>query len=315
MRVTRFDSELARPSVVAIGVFDGVHRGHQQLVRRVVARARETGAAASIVTFDPHPGTVVSSNGGPLLLATLEQRLETFEQLGVDQVRIIDFTRDVATQSAREFVDDVLVTQLGALGVVVGDDAHFGRAREGTLDTLRELGASRGFDVESAGAIGETERFSSSLVREMLRHGDVEWAGHVLGRPFILRGLVTHGDARGRQIGFPTANLETQSRQALPQVGIYAGLTRVGDEWIASAVSVGTRPQFYDGAIPLVESYLLDFRGDLYDTEVDVAFLRRLRDEARFASLEALVEQMGRDVEAAREIARSVGSLRPDLLG
>ncbi len=315
MRVTRYDSELARPSVVAIGVFDGVHRGHQQLIRRVVERAREWECVSSVVTFDPHPGAVVSPNGGPELLATLDQRLESFAQLGVDQVRVIDFTRDIAGQSAEEFVDEVLVTQLGARGVVVGDDAHFGRGREGNLELLRRLGGLRGFDVESAGAIGEEQRFSSSLVRDLLRDGEVAEAAHVLGRPFILRGLVAHGDARGRQIGFPTANLETQVRQALPQLGIYAGLSKVGEEWIASAISVGTRPQFYDGARPLVESHLIDYRGDLYDTEMDVAFLARLRAEARFSSLDALVEQMGRDVDDARRITENFGSRSPDLLG
>ncbi|NNN04197.1 MAG: bifunctional riboflavin kinase/FAD synthetase [Acidimicrobiaceae bacterium] len=315
MKVTRYDLELTRPSVVALGVFDGVHLGHQTIVRRVVERARELGAAASVVTFDPHPAAVVSSSGGPAVLATLSQRLEWFEQLGVDQVRLIDFTMDIARQSAEQFVDEILVAQLGALSVVVGDDAHFGRAREGNLETLRVLGASRGFEVESAGALGEGRRYSSSLVRELLGEGDVEGANHVLGRPFTLRGVVMHGDARGRQIGYPTANLDTQEHQALPQLGIYAGLTRVEGDWIPSAISVGTRPQFYDGARPLVESYVIDYRGDLYDTEVDVAFLSLLRPEARFSSLEALVEQMGRDVAAAREICATYGSRRPDLLG
>ncbi len=250
MKVTRYDLELTRPSVVALGVFDGVHLGHQTIVRRVVERARELGAAASVVTFDPHPAAVVSSSGGPAVLATLSQRLEWFEQLGVDQVRLIDFTMDIARQSAEQFVDEILVAQLGALSVVVGDDAHFGRAREGNLETLRVLGASRGFEVESAGALGEGRRYSSSLVRELLGEGDVEGANHVLGRPFTLRGVVMHGDARGRQIGYPTANLDTQEHQALPQLGIYAGLTRVEGDWIPSAISVGTRPQFYDGARP-----------------------------------------------------------------
>lgn len=306
---------MARPSAVALGVFDGVHIGHQRILQRLVANARAAGASATVVTFDPHPAAVVSADGGPLLIATLAQRLEWMEILGVEQVRVMDFTSQVAQISADDFVSRVLVAQLGAVSIAVGDDVHFGRDRAGDADFLRQRGIDAGFAVDTIATVGDGARYSSTLVRSAVASGQVDVAHEILGRPFVLRGRVVHGDARGRQIGYPTANLEVADRQLLPALGIYAGAIRIEGRWWGAAISVGTRPQFYDGATALVEVFVLDYRGDLYDTEVDVAFVSFLRGEARFASLEALVEQMGRDVSTAQEKFREFSPQSSLLLG
>ncbi len=285
------------PSVVSVGVFDGLHRGHQRVIDHVIARARAYGALASVVTFDPHPALVLDPARAPHLIGTLSQRLEGFEALGVDQVRILDFDQAASQEHASAFIERVLVGELGAIEVVVGEDFRFGQGREGDVALLAREGERLGFQVSPSVLFGDGQRWSSSAVRLALADGDVERAGVILGRAFVLRGEVDHGDARGAELGFPTANVLVGAHQALPARGIYAGAARLPDRrWWPAAISVGTRPQFYaDGAL-LVEVHVAGFGGDLYGEVLDVAFLQRLRDEAAFADVEGLIAQIERDV-------------------
>jgi riboflavin kinase/FMN adenylyltransferase len=302
------------PSVVALGVFDGLHRGHQGVVELVVSLAHQYDALATVVTFDPSPAMVLAPAKAPRLLATIEQRLEGLAALGVDQVRILTFTKALASETASDFVDRVLVRDLKARCVVVGEDFHFGHDREGSVDLLRTLGPERGFDVVAAPLFGDGERWSSTSVRQSLDKGDLDGATRVLGRPFSLRGVVEHGDQRGETLGFPTANLSFPSTQALPDEGVYAGAARLEGVWWAAAISVGTRPQFYEDGELLVEVYVLGFEGDLYGRTLDVVFLERLRAQETFADVEELTAQIGRDVDKTRQIFAGLSPNGPELL-
>jgi riboflavin kinase/FMN adenylyltransferase len=302
VRLSHFDAELEQPSVVAFGVFDGLHLGHQAIIAHVVKLARDHGATPSIITFDPHPALVLSSDTAPLLIGTLDQRLEGFARLGVEQVGVLGFDTQSALESASSFIERVLVGRLGVVDLVVGDDVHFGRNREGDVELLEREGSRLGFRVHSSPTYGTASRYSSTVVREYLQSGEVKSAAAVLGRPFVLRGTVVHGDARGRDLGFATANLRLGERQQLPGLGIYAAAVHLASgEWRAGAVSVGTRPQFYEHGGVLVEVHLPHFEGDLYDHVLDVAFIERLRGEATFDKLEDLLTQMHLDVTKSLE--------------
>jgi riboflavin kinase/FMN adenylyltransferase len=290
-----------RPSRVAIGVFDGLHLGHQKVIETLLTLDGAT-EVPTVVTFDPHPALVLAPERAPRLLQTLDQRLEGLEALGVEQVRLLTFGPELAKLSAEEFVRRVLIEELHAVEVLVGKDFRFGHDRQGDVGTLRREGSASGFGVYEAPTYG-APRWSSTSVRDSLDRGDLDTANAVLGRPFVLRGDVEHGDARGGVLGFPTANLALMTHQAIPQTGIYAGAARTIDgAWHAAAISIGTRPQFYDDGPLLVEVHLPDFSGDLYDQRLDVAFLARLRGEMAFEDVDALVAQIGVDVEDSREI-------------
>jgi riboflavin kinase/FMN adenylyltransferase len=292
-----------QPSVVAIGVFDGVHLGHQKVIRGARALADEQSARAVVVTFDPHPAWILAPRRAPNSIATIGQRVEVLERLGVDVVRILTFKAELAHESAIDFIDRVLVAELHAVQVVVGRDFRFGHDREGDVELLKSEGADKGFGVMAAPIYGAATRWSSTVVRESLTDGNLELANATLGRPFTLRGVVEHGDARGADLGFPTANLGLADHQQLPLLGIYAGAAHLADgSWWPAAISVGTRPQFYEDGALLVEVHLVNYRGDLYDTELDVAFLQRLRGEMTFASVAELVVQMSADVEQTVDI-------------
>jgi riboflavin kinase/FMN adenylyltransferase len=284
------------PSAVAIGVFDGLHLGHQKIIAQLGEIARRHKARTTVVTFDPHPAAVLAPERAPLLIGSVEQRLEGLERLGVEQVRILGFNEELASESATSFIERVLVKELATTHVRVGEDFRFGHNRKGDVALLTSLGESHDFVVHPAPLYGDAFRWSSTSVREALQSGDLATANRILGRPFTLRGVVVHGDERGREIGFPTANLGFSDRQLLPGLGVYAGAVRVSDQWHAGAISVGTRPQFYDDGYVLVEVHLPGFSGDLYDAVLDVAFLEHLRDEQTFEDLDGLVAQMSRDV-------------------
>jgi riboflavin kinase/FMN adenylyltransferase len=296
------DTTTSAPCVVALGVFDGLHRGHQAVIELVVSLATTHDALAAVVTFDPLPAMVLAPTKAPRLLATVEQRLEGLAALGVDEVRVLTFTKELAHESAEDFIDRVLVRELRARCVVVGEDFHFGHDRRGTVAMLRELGPAKGFEVVAAPLFGDGERWSSTSVRRALEKGDLEGAARVLGRPFALRGVVEHGDQRGETLGFPTANLKLSPTQQLPAEAVYAGAARVDAQWWPAAISLGTRPQFYEDGDLLVEVHLVGFEGDLYGQTIDVIFLQRLRDQETFADLEKLKAQIGRDVAKTREI-------------
>ena len=289
-------------SAVAVGNFDGVHRGHQALVAAAVARARETGGAAVVLTFDPHPARVLRPDAAPSALSTLAQKEELVTALGIDRLVALAFDARLAALSPAAFVQEVLASLLGARHVVVGESFRFGHARQGDARTLEALGGNEGFDVQLVPPVLHAGRpISSSRVREALAAGDVREAAQLLGRPYALDGHVVRGDGRGRTLGIPTANLRAED-QLLPARGVYAGSALVpSGEWRTAVVNVGERPTF-GGTGLVVEAHLLDFAGDLYDARVRLSFHARLRGEERFPSAQALVERIQADVRAAREL-------------
>ncbi len=305
-----------RRSAVTVGVFDGVHRGHQALLDRVVELATTRDERPVVVTFDPHPLSVLHPQRAPRMVATLDQRLEAIGSRGIEVVRVLTFDEFLAVETASSFIERVLVHDLRAADVVVGEDFRFGHDRRGDVDALRTAGRDHDFLVEAHRLVGDGRRFSSTAVRSEVASGDVTRAAGVLGHPFTLRGVVVPGDERGRELGFPTANLDVAPSQLLPAEGVYAARVRVPDGgWWAAAVSVGRRPQFYDAGGLLVEAHLIDFRGDLYRQRIDVSFLARLRGQAAFGSVGDLVTQMHADVDAARAHVAAYGDEPSSLLG
>ncbi|HEY8218380.1 MAG TPA: bifunctional riboflavin kinase/FAD synthetase [Acidimicrobiia bacterium] len=302
-------------SVVTIGAYDGVHLGHQAVLRLVRELADARGLAATCLTFDRHPAEVVRPESAPKLLTTLEQKLELIAATGyVDTTCVLTFDEKRSHEPAEEFVREVLVEGLRARLVVVGVDFHFGYRRHGNVALLEQMGRELGFEVLGLGLVpveGDPGGvpYSSTAIRELLAAGDVAGAARLLGRPprpHEVRGTVEHGDGRGRELGFPTANIGVPNRICLPADGIYAG-TYVDAEGVERpcAISLGRRPTFYEGADrSLLEAHLLDFDGDLYDEPAKVRFVDRIRAEERFDSVDALVAQMRRDVEDARAVLR-----------
>ncbi|PNG92540.1 Riboflavin biosynthesis protein RibF [Streptomyces malaysiensis] len=300
-------------SVVTIGSYDGVHRGHQLIIGRAVARARELGVPAVVVTFDPHPSEVVRPGSHPPLLATHQRRAELMAGLGVDAVLILPFTVEFSRLTPADFVVKVLVDKLHARVVVEGPNFRFGHKAAGNVEFLRELGATYDYEVQvidlyERGEAGGGEPFSSTLVRRLVAEGDVAGAMEVLGRPHRVEGVVVRGAQRGRELGFPTANLETLPHTAIPADGVYAGWLTAQGEAMPAAISVGTNPQF-DGTERTVEAYAIDRVGlDLYGLHVEVDFLAYLRGQEKFDSIEALLERMAADVKRARELVEEHGS-------
>jgi riboflavin kinase / FMN adenylyltransferase len=315
-RVVRQEDGLAPlsdGSVVTIGAYDGVHQGHQKVLRLVRELADARGLDAALVTFDRHPAQVVRPDSAPKLLTSLDQKLELLSALDLlDVVCVLTFDEERSHETAEEFVREVLVGLLRARMVVVGADFHFGHQRGGSVTLLEEMGKDLGFEVLGLGLVAPEgdpnhEPFSSTRVRGALANGDVAIAAELLGHPHEVRGVVMHGDERGRELGFPTANVAVPDEICLPSDGIYAGEFRGADGvWRPAAISLGRRPTFYvDAEQSLLEAHLLDFDGDLYDQAVSVRFIERLRGEIRFEGVEALVEQMGKDVDATRRLVGS----------
>jgi riboflavin kinase/FMN adenylyltransferase len=300
----------AAGAVVTIGAYDGVHLGHQAVLRLVRELADARGFEAALVTFDRHPAEVVRPESAPRLLTTLEQRLELLDATGdLDLCWVLTFDEARSKEAAEDFVREVLVDGIGARLVVVGADFHFGHRRGGNVPLLERMGAELGFEVLGLGLVaveGEASGapYSSTRIRELLAKGDVAEAARLLGRPHEVRGVVERGDQRGAEhLGFPTANLTVPERICLPADGVYAGTFVAEDEVERpAAISVGTRPTFYEDGDVLVEAYVLDFDGDLYGQRVKVRFREWVRGQERFDSTEALVEQMNADVEATRRI-------------
>lgn len=299
-------------SAVTIGAYDGVHLGHRAVIDRVRSLASAQGLQTVVVTFDRHPAMVVRPESAPKLLCDLDQKLELLEAAGVDATYVVHFDQERAAETAEAFVDEVLVGCLTARAVVVGEDFHFGHARGGNVALLRAMGAERGFTVEGLELVGAdgapadgTTNVSSTAIRGLLADGDVRGAAALLGRHHEVRATVEHGDKRGRELGFPTANLQLPAEIQLPADGIYAGWFERADGSVhATAMSLGHRPTFYErptGA-PLLECNLLDFAGDLYGEAVRVRFVERLRGEVRFDGVDALVEQMHRDIDQTRSL-------------
>ncbi|MBO8201814.1 bifunctional riboflavin kinase/FAD synthetase [Streptomyces smyrnaeus] len=290
-------------SVVTIGSYDGVHRGHQLIIGRTVERARELGVPAVVVTFDPHPSEVVRPGSHPPLLAPHHRRAELMGELGVDAVLVLPFTSDFSKLSPADFVVKVLVDKLHARSVVEGPNFRFGHKAAGTVESLAELGETYDYDVVVVDLFERTESgeaFSSTMARRLVAEGDVRGASEVLGRPHRVEGVVVPGARRGRELGYPTANVDTLPHTAIPADGVYAGWLNVEGEAMPAALSVGTNPQF-EGTERTVEAYAID-RVDLelYGLHVAVDFLEYIRGQEKFDTLEALKDRMAQDVEEAR---------------
>ena len=296
-------------SVVTIGAYDGVHLGHRAVVGEVMRLAETLGCQSAVVTFDRHPAEVVRPQSAPKLLTDLAQKLELLESTGVDATVVVPFDADRATESPEDFVFEVLVKRLGVRCVVVGEDFHFGKDRRGNVAMLRVLGEEHGFSVSGIDLVGsdgsptEGPKVSSTQIRQLLRDGDTLAAAKLLGRFHEVRGPVVHGDARGRTLGFPTANVAVPTEICLPADGIYAGwLERPDGSVLPAAINLGRRPTFYDAqTYSLLEAFVIDWTGDLYGEPAHVRFVKRLRPELKFASVDALVDQMNHDVANARQ--------------
>jgi len=297
---------------VTIGAFDGVHLGHRSVLRLVHDLARARGLSATVLTFDRHPAEVVRVESAPRLLTTPEQKIELLAATGaVDEVVVLPFDDARSKETAEQFVDEFLVARLRARLVVVGADFHFGFARRGDVPLLQRMGADLGFETIGLGLVASPDGreaapgrapYSSTRVRALVSAGDVEGAATILGRPHEVRGPVESGDARGRELGFPTANVAVPERYCLPADGVYAGtLTAADGEERLAALSIGRRPTFYaEQGLLLLEAFVLDFSGDLYGQTVRVRFHRRLRGQERYDRVDDLVVQMHLDVERVR---------------
>ncbi len=295
-------------AVITIGAYDGVHLGHRAVIAQVRQHARALGAKSVVVTFDRHPAAVVRPESAPKLLTDLDQKLERLADTGVDATMLVHFDQQRSLESARDFVDEVLVRALATRAVVVGEDFHFGHRRQGNIELLRQLGASADFEVFPVELLGRPdgveEPVSSTAIRRALAGGDVETATRLLGQAFEARGVVVQGDQRGRLLGFPTANVEVSAQLCLPADGVYAGWYEraSGQRW-ACAMNLGRRPTFYEHAdSSLLEAHLIDFNGDLYGESARVSFTHFLRGERKFDGIDALISQLKHDVEHARSV-------------
>ena len=290
--------------VVTIGVFDGVHRGHQEMIQHALRRARAAMLPLVLITFDPHPSEVVRPGSHPPVLTPVKRKAELVESLGVDAFFVLPFTTELSRMPPDEFVHVVLVEELHAAAIVVGDNFRFGHKAAGDLDLLRTLGTRFGFSTEGVGMLRDDDvTLSSTFVRSSIDAGDVSQAEKALGRPHRIDGIVVRGEGRGRQLGYPTANVHTDRHIAIPADGIYAGWALLRGKRLEAAISVGTNPTF-EGRRRTVEAYILDFDEDIYGVELGVEFVERLRGMERFDSVEDLITQMGVDVEKTRERLR-----------
>lgn len=303
--------------VLTIGVFDGVHRGHAELIARAVEAGRSRGVPTVLMTFDPHPMEVVFPGSHPAQLTTLTRRAELVEDLGVDVFLVMPFTADFMKLTPDRYIHELLVERLHVLEVMVGDNFTFGRKAAGNVETLRKAGERFGFSVESvslvsehhqapalraSGSPAESVTYSSTYIRACVDAGDLSAAAEALGRPHRVEGVVVRGDGRGRHLGYPTANIATPMYSAIPADGVYAGwfITQSGERYM-TAVSVGTNPTF-SGRARTVEAFVLDLDADLYGQHVAVDFVVRLRGQEKFDSVEDLIEAIGRDTDKARTV-------------
>jgi riboflavin kinase / FMN adenylyltransferase len=299
------NAEIVRPTVLTLGVFDGLHLGHQLIMQTVVERARAARAVPTVITFDPHPRSVLHPESAPPLLQTFDQKIEAFQMLGIEQSIVIRFDAEFAQIRAEDFLRDVVRERLQAREVYLGRGFAFGRNREGNIELLKSASGRFGFHADEVPEVRlRGARISSSKIRAMLAAGRVNLARRMLGRPYGVEGRVVRGDERGRTLGFPTANLQPHNR-VIPRGGVYVTATLIEGDWRRSVTNVGTRPTFTSReAEPSVETYVMDWSGDLYGDVVRVRFLHRLRDERKFASIVELKTQIDTDVaRAARYFA------------
>ncbi len=292
-------------TVLTVGTFDGVHAGHKVLVNTVLKIAEEKKARSVIVTFDPHPREIINpGKSGIKLLSSLEERSEILADLGIDEMVVIPFDRDFSLLSSEEFVKTIIWEQIGVSDFVIGYDHQFGRNREGTIETVQKLGKELGFDslVVSKHEVGEKTVSSTAIRNAIQRDGDMETAAKFLERHYLLNGTVVHGDKRGKKIGFPTANIQSDNpKKIIPKRGVYAVWVRVDGEYHGGMMNIGNRPTF-EGDENRMEVHLFDFDRDIYGKDVQVQFVSRIRDEKSFSGIDPLREQLSRDEQTARNV-------------
>lgn len=293
------NADIARPTVLTLGVFDGLHLGHQLIMKTVVERARAAGAKPTVITFEPHPRAVLHPESAPPLLQTFDQKIEALGVLGIEQTIVIRFDKAFSEIRAQEFLKEIVSQRLHAKEVYLGRGFAFGHDREGNIELLRRVSSELGFFADEVAEVRlHGQRISSSLIRDLLSQGRVNLARRMLGRPYGVEGPVIRGAERGRQLGFPTANLHPRNR-VLPRSGVYITSALVEGKWRRSLTNVGTRPTFGNETELSVETFIMNWWGDLYDDVVRVRFLHRVRDEMKFASVDDLKTQIQRDVACA----------------
>ncbi len=290
---------IARGTVLTLGVFDGLHLGHQRIMQTVVESAESIDAVPTVITFDPHPRAVLHPENAPPLLQTLDQRLANFEVLGIKQTIVIRFDKEFADTDAETFLSDIVHERLQAREVFLGKGFFFGKNRGGNIALLKEMSKRLGFFADEVSEVRlRGQRISSSKIRQLLADGKVNLARRMLGRPYGVEGQIIHGLQRGRTIGFPTANLHPHNR-VIPKFGVYATATLIEGKWRRSITNVGIRPTFDDASNPSIESYIFDFDGDLYGDVLRVRFLHRIRDERKFSGIDELRAQIEKDTRRA----------------
>ena len=294
------NANILRPTVLTLGVFDGLHLGHQRIMEIVVRRAKTVDAIPTAITFDPHPRAVLYPEKSPPLLQTLDQRLANFEVLGIEQAIIVRFNEKFAKQNAEKFLREIVHERLQAKEVYLGHGFAFGRARGGNIELLRKMSDELGFFADEVAEVKlRGQRISSSKIRELLKDGKVNLVRRMLGRPYGVEGVIIRGDRRGHTIGFPTANLKPKNR-VIPKYGVYATATLIDGVWKKSITNVGIRPTFEGEKEPSIETYIFDFDGDLYGDVLRVRFLHRIRDERKFGGIEELKAQIEKDSSTAQ---------------
>jgi len=293
------NANIQKPTVLTLGVFDGLHLGHQRIMRTVADRARAVDAVATAITFDPHPRAVLHPESAPPLLQTLDQRLANFEQLGIEQAIVIQFDREFASQHAEDFLYAIVHDRLHAKEVYLGKGFAFGKHRGGNIELLKKMSTDLGFVADEVPEVRlRGHRVSSSKIRELLAEGRINLARRMLGRPYGVEGVIVRGNRRGHTIGFPTANLHPHNR-VIPKFGVYTTVTLADGKWRKSITNIGVRPTFGMDFEPSIESHIFDFDRELYGDVIRVRFLHRIRDERKFTGIEELKAQIERDTQRA----------------
>ena len=295
------NADIARPTVLTLGVFDGLHLGHQLIMKTLVDRARAINAVPTVITFEPHPRAVLHPESAPPLLQTFDQKIEALSVLGIEQTIVVHFDQAFAEIRAEDFLRDVVVDRLHAKEVHLGRGFFFGHNREGNIELLRRVSEQLGFLADEVPEVRvRGTRIGSTIIRQLLADGRVNLARRMLGRPYGVEGPVARGDARGVGLGFPTANVQPHNR-VIPRRGVYVTSTLIEGQWRRSVTNIGVRPTFGDALEPSVETHVIDWSGDLYGDVLRVRFLHRLRDEKKFASVDELRSQIAYDVDRTRE--------------
>jgi riboflavin kinase/FMN adenylyltransferase len=294
------NAKIARPTVLTLGVFDGLHLGHQLIMKTIVERARATGAVPTVLTFDPHPRALLHPESAPPLLQTFDQKIEALGVLGIEQTIVVRFDQSFAQIRAEDFLRAVVADRLHAKEVYLGCGFAFGHGREGNIDLLRTVSQDLGFFADEVPELRlRGRRVSSSRIRELLQQGQVNLARRMLGRPYGVEGRVIRGAERGAKLGFPTANIQPHNR-VIPRTGVYVTAALIDGQWRRSVTNIGTRPTFGSDNESSVETFVMNWSGDLYGDVVRVRFLHRLRDEKKFSSIDELKSQIERDVGRAQ---------------